>query len=216
MSRRSSDVALTTGRTAVVLGASGRAIRGRGLHLPVIAALALGSTSIVTDSYGAQVLLAVTVVLACALQSAIDDPERSILEATPSSLARRALNRVAAAAVLVVPVWLVVAVTLGRRAHPIPPYALGLQVLTVWTMAVAVAMCVWRASASTTPSYVASPVLLGLVLVGQVLPPRWQMFNVQPWGPPWIAAHIRWCSLLLIAIALLVLLLSDEFARRPG
>jgi hypothetical protein len=196
--------------------ASARAVRGPGLRLPVLAALLLlAAIPVVAESYTAQMLPAVTVVLAFALQSALDDPERSILAAAPCSLARRSLTRVAAVTLRVVPLWVAAATLVRRRVGTVPFDALGLQALTIWTVGVAVAVWVWRASGATTPSYVAAPVLLGMVLVGHVLPARWQVFEAQPWGPPWVAAQLRWCALLLVGTASLVLLLADDMDRRP-
>jgi hypothetical protein len=206
--RRSSEDA------AAVFGASLRAVRGPGIHLPVTAALVLVvSTVTVTGSYGLHVLAAVAVVLGLALQSAVDDPERSILAAAPYPLATRVLNRVAAVVSFAAPVWLVAAAVIRWQLPAAPLRALTLQTLALWAVAVMVALCVWRASASTTPSYIASPLFLGVVLAGNVLPPRWQMFDAQQWGPPWVAAQLRWCALLLFAAGVIALLLDDP--NRP-
>ena len=205
--------------SGVVLVASARAVDGAGLRLPVAAALVLVAvTSTVTDSYGVQVLGAVGVLLAFTLQAAVDDPERSILAAAPYSLGSRSLHRVVASATLAVPVWLVAAGTVEWRTPSAPVAALGLQAVVIWCLAVAIGAGVWRASASPSPSYVASPVLLGLVLVAHVLPRRWQIFDAQAWGPPWIAAQLRWCGLLLLAIGLVILLLTEPMValtKRP-
>lgn len=197
-----------------LFAASAHAVRNRGIGAPAIAAILLSmSTWSARGSHGNQILLAVTAVLGLVLQSAVDDPGRFISEATPYTLARRTLNRVAAASAVVLPVWLVTAVALRWQTHSPPVLAVGLQTLTLWAFAVVVAMVVWRVSASTTPSYVASPALLATVLAGYVLPPRWQLFGAQEWGPPWVAAQLRWCALLTIAVAALSLLLSDPMTR---
>lgn len=196
--------------TPVVLAASARAVDGAGLRLPVAAALVLvAATSAVTDSYGVQVLGAVGVLLGFALQAAVDDPERSILAAAPYSLASRSLHRVAVATALALPVWLVAAGVARVHTSSIPVASMALQVVVIWGLAVAIGVGVCRASPSPSPSYLATPVLLGLVLIAHVLPRQWQIFDAQPWGPPWIAAQLRWCGLLLVAVGLVTLLLRE-------
>jgi hypothetical protein len=210
---------LTARRTAtaraVLLAASARAVRGHGTRLPVIAALVfLCLIPAIAQPYVPLALPAVTVVLAFALQVAIDDPARSILAATPYSPARRSLNRVAAVAVIVVPIWLIVAAVVQLRVGTPPAWSSGLQAVSIWTTGLAVAVGASRTSASTTPSYRASPFLVGMVLVAHALPPSWQMFDAQPWGPPWTAAQLRWLATLMIAVGLLTVSLSDPMSRR--
>jgi len=201
--------------TGVVLGASLRGVRGARVGVPVVAALVpVASTFVVTESYDSQMLLAVTVILGFALQAAVDDPERSILAAAPYALASRTLGRVAAASSFTLPVWLLAVAVTRWHLATMPFTALVVQTATLWLVAVVVAMSAWRVSTSPNPSYVATPVLLAMVLLATLLPPQWRMFDAQQWGPPWIAAQLRWCAVLTLAAGLLALLLADPMT--PG
>jgi len=200
---------------AVLLRASLRGVRGAGVGVPVVAALVLvASTFAVTESYGSPLLLAVTVILGFALQAAVDDPERSILAAAPCALPRRTLSRVAAAGSFTLPVWLLAAAVTRWHLAATPVPALVLQTATLWVVGVVVAMSAWRASDSPHPSYIAAPVLLAMVLVGTLLPPQWRMFDAQQWGPPWLAAQLRWCAVFSASVGVLALLLTDPMTSR--
>lgn len=199
-----------------LLRASARAVYGQGIGLPVGAAILLVAlTYPVLDSYGSQVLTGVTAILAFGLVCAVDDPAAGILAATPYSPTRRSLCRITAAVAVLVPVWLAAAAVVAVRADGLSMRMLGLEALTLWTLAVAVALGVGRASSSVAPSYVATPVLLGVILAAGNLPPGWEMFDAQPWGPPWIAAQLRWLAALLTASAVAAMLLRDPLDRQP-
>jgi hypothetical protein len=199
-----------------LFAASARAVLGRAVDVPLLAALALtAATWPVLDSYGPQVLIAVAVVLAFALISAIDDPEGPVLDATPYSPTRRSLFRVGAAGAAVVPVWLVAAVAVAWRTDRVSIPVLGLQTAALWAVGVAVAVGVRRVSASVSPSYVSTPVLLSVTLALDALPRGWQMFDAQAWGPPWIATQLRWLAVLAVAVALVTLLLRDAMDHHP-
>jgi hypothetical protein len=200
--------------SAQLFRASARATYSRALGLPLLAALALtAATWRVLDAYGAQILIGVAVVLGSALVSAIDDPEGLILDATPYSTTRRTLFRIAAAGAAVVPVWLVAAAAVAWRTDGASIPVLSLQTAALWAVGVGVALTVRRVSASVTPSYVATPVLLSVTLAGDALPRGWQMFDAQSWGPPWIASQLRWSAVLVVAVALTTLLLTDAMDR---
>jgi hypothetical protein len=199
-----------------LFAASARAVYDQAVGLPVIAALVLiGATWRILDAYGAQVLIGVAVVLGFALVSAIDDPERSILAATAYSPTRRSLFRVAAAVAIITPLWLAAAAAVAWRADGVPIRTLALQTATLWAVGVAVAVTVSYASASVSPSYIATPALLALTLAADALPRGWQMFNAQTWGPPWAAAQLRWTAVLALAFAVIALLLRDPMDQRP-
>jgi hypothetical protein len=196
--------------STALFAASARAVFGRAVDVPLLAALALtAATWSVLDSYGPQVLIAVAVVLAIALISAIDDPEGPVLDATPYSPTRRSLFRVGAAGAVVVPVWLLAAAAVAWRTDKVSIPVLSLQTAALWAVGVAVAVGVRRASASVSPSYVATPLLLSVTLALDALPRGWQMFDAQPWGPPWIATQLRWLAVLIIAVPLVIFLLRD-------
>jgi hypothetical protein len=61
-------------------------------------------------------------------------------------------------------------------------------------------------------------VLLAGALVVNGLPRGWALMAQQTWGPPWLAAHLRWAAVLLAGVGLAALLLRDAFDRRrePG
>jgi hypothetical protein len=67
-----------------------------------------------------------------------------------------------AAGTEVVPGWLVAAVAVARRAERVSIPVLSLQTAALSALGVAVAVGVRRASASVSPSYVATPVLLSV------------------------------------------------------
>jgi hypothetical protein len=199
-----------------LLAASARAVWHRAFGAPVTAALVLLAASWpVLGTHGPQVLIAVTVVLAFALLAAVDDPAGPVLAASPYSLTRRCMYRLAAAVAIAAPVWLLAAATVAWRADGISVRAFALQAAALWTIGVGIALYVWRSSASVSPSYVAGPVLLSVTMGSDALPRGWQLFNAQTWGPPWIAAQLRWTALLVLAVALIMLLLRDALDRRP-
>jgi hypothetical protein len=198
-----------------LFAASARAVCRSTVSTSLAAVALLVASSPVLASYGSQVLIAVGIILAFALVAAVDDPAGPVLAASPYSLTRRCLYRLAAAGAVAAPVWLVAAVAVAWRAELSAIPTLALQTLALWIVGVGIALCVWRVSASVAPSYVAAPVLVCLTLALDALPRGWQLFNAQSWGPPWVAAQLRWIAVLVFAVSVTGLLLRDAMDQRP-
>jgi hypothetical protein len=47
-----------------------------------------------------------------------------------------------------------------------------------------------------------------------MLPTAWSVIRIQPWGPPWQAALIRWVALGTLAAAVVAGAWRDPFTRR--
>ena len=148
--------------TAVVA----RAVSRRAVGLPVAGALVLVlATSPVLDTWADAVLRACALLLAVAAAAAVDEPDARLLDASPTSFARRVLLRLAVVAVVVVPAAVaVLAWTAGWGGSVSGQIGLELAVLVLAAVAVAAALRRWTTVAE--PAVLVGPVLLlGLLLV---------------------------------------------------
>lgn len=190
--------------------ASARALRRDAVGGPVVVAalLALLTLPVIDDGYALQVLRGVGVVLGLAVVVAVDDPAGTVLAASPFSAARRTLARVAVVLAVAVPVWCGAAGLVAWRAD-VPVAGVALETAGWWTLGLALSAGIWRRSGTLSPSFVAGPVLLGLVLAADGLPRGWALLAGQTWGPPWEAAHLRWLAVLLAGAGLVAWALRD-------
>lgn len=178
-----------------------------GLLMPVVAFSALDGPAAVT------VLRWTGVVLAAGWLCAIDDPVGEVLAASPFARRRRSLARLAAAAVVILPTWAVVAGLVQWRQPSIPVLGFGVEALAHAAVGVAIAAALRAWRDMHCPSQLA---VLGLLAVEAVITslPRWYALNAgQTWGPPWEAAQLRWTALILLGTAVLWSALADPLAR---
>jgi hypothetical protein len=184
----------------------------RGVALQLGAAVALvGATLAGLDQDGTagQVLLGVAVLLAATLALAVDEPGAEALEATPAPFAVRVAHRLVLLCAVAVPLWLLALAVVALRGADVPVRMLTLQALTLVVLAVAVAAALRRWRRMPEPGLVAAPVLVGFLVAAHQLPRSLTLMPSQPWGPPWHAAQLRWAAVLLAALAVLLIGLSD-------
>ena len=223
-----------TTATGVVPPGAGRRLPGRGRrHLPALAAmtrldvrsLPLRSVRLqlaaavalvvvtlrVLDSAGAatQVLQGVALLLAATLALAVDEPGAEVLDATPTSFARRVGRRLVTPAVLAVVLWLLALAVVWLRGADVPALLLTLQASALLALGLAVPAGLRRWRRMEEPGLVAGPVLLGFLLAVDQLLPSLVPVALQSWWQTVGAEHLRWAGVLVAASAVLLVGLSD-------
>ena len=178
------------------------------LLLPVVMIGVLDSGDLLT------VLRWEGVLAACVLIAAVDDPSGEVLAAAPYSRAARVGARLAVALGIGVPLWALAGVLAHLREPSLPVLALAVEALALSAVGIAVAIGLrcWRDL--HRPSQLAAIVLLATyAALGAA--PRWYALEVaQTWGPPWVAAHLRWSALAVLGGAVVVAALRDPLDRR--
>lgn len=166
-----------------------------------------------------QVLQGVAVVLAATLAVAVDEPGAEVLDATATPFAVRVGRRLVLLCCLAVPLWLLALGVVALRGADVTARMLSLQAVALLALALAVVSGLRRWRRMTEPSIVAGPVLIAFFIAVGQLPRPLALMPLQPWGPPWEVAHLRWAAVLLAALSVLALGLSDpataSLRRRP-
>src|SRR5205823_3459204 len=91
-----------------------------------------------------QVLRGVAMLLAVGLVTAADDPSGEVLAASPYGLGVRTMTRVAVAAAVTAPAWLLSATVVAIRAPGTPIAALSLEAAAIALLGVALATALRR------------------------------------------------------------------------
>jgi hypothetical protein len=184
---------------------------------PVLAPLGVALLLVVgtvpwLDTHGVQVLHGVAVLAACALAGATDDPAAEVVAAAPYPRWVRTGARLATATALTMPVVVLAVLLTELRNGQTPLLLLGAELLG-FTLVGATIGAVLRARGMAMPAYPAVVAVLVLAVLVRQLPRTWLLVDVQPWGPPWEAALVRWSAFTLLAVALLSLALRDPWER---
>lgn len=202
---------------AALLESSARALPRRAVSLHVAAALALlATTASALDDEGTAVLVlrGVALLLAAALALAVDEPSAVLLDATPTSLARRLAARLGVLGLLLLAVWGLALALATARGSEVPMAALTLELGGLATLGLATAAVLRRWWQVFEPAVVIGPVLFAVLVVVYHLPRRFGLIEGQLWGPPWEAAHLRWTAVLVASLSLLILGLADPATAR--
>jgi hypothetical protein len=166
-----------------------------------------------------QVLLGVAVLLAATLALAVDEPGAEVLDATATPFAVRVAHRVLLLCAVAAPLWLLALAVVALRGADVPVRMLSLQALTLVALGVAVAAALRRWRRMAEPGLVAGPVLVGFLVAAYQLPRSLTLMPLHPGDPSWHAAQLRWTAVLLVALAVLLIGLSDPATasglRRP-
>lgn len=96
----------------------------------------------------------------------------------------------------------------------IPTQGVALQMLALVLVGPAIGFAVWACGDMRQPTYAAMAGVLCVSLAFLLLPTGWAVINVQPWGPPWEAALIRWTALVCLGVATVATAWRDPFTRR--
>lgn len=211
-----------------LLPATCRATAWRPLHLAGLVAVALAATvHRVPDPAFAELigpLRFAAVASAVGAAGALDDPTRPHLDGTPVSLAARQSLRLLVVAAATLCWWVAALATVA--AHPaaraaalegsaLPIVALTIELVTLLLIAWAVAAVVVRrrggsGAVAGAGAAVATPVLLLFA------PERWGLLAGDPGAAGadvWIAAHLRWLGVALLAATVLASALRDPAGR---
>jgi hypothetical protein len=139
--------------------------------LPLLGALVLLlAATPVLDRWSVAVLRGVALLLALAAAACVDEPEARLLDASPTSFARRVMARGAVVCLLVLPVAVAAAVWTALAGGEVPGgYWQYLAVLVVAGLAVSAALRRWTALAE--PAVVTGPLLVAGLLAAGFLGP---------------------------------------------
>lgn len=202
---------------ATLVRASWLAVRRPMLVVPLAAALLLlAATLPVQDRHPALVLHGLAVLLAAACAAGTDDPAGEVVAASPYPLGVRAGLRLGLVAVVAAPVWLVGLRVVQHRGGDLPAGVLTLEMAGLAAVAVSVGAGLRTWTGRLYPSYLAVVGTVVAALSAYSAPERWQLVDVQPWGPPLEAAMVRWAAVLLLAAGVLWAALRDPLASTPG
>lgn len=156
----------------------------------------------------------VAVVLAAGAVFVLDDAAAATVAASPTPLWWRRMLRYVVAAVFVLPAW--VAVLAYAHTHqpelPWPRVTLELTVLATFGFAVGGTAIRWLDAGD--PGTAAALSVLGFTFIGAELPQRLALFDVpdlQPWPP----STLRWVTVLVAAVVVLVVTTRDPARARP-
>lgn len=188
-----------------LIKASSRVVVQPQVLVPTIAAvlLALAATPFLDAGNAHQVRTGVATLLACALAATAEDPAGEVTAASPHPPRVRCGVRLLLGLALVLPVAIL---TLTLIAHQVDgairtPGA-AVQMLAILAVGPAIGFAVWAWGDMTHPSYAAMTGVLCCCLAMLLLPTSWSVIKVQPWGPPWEAAMVRWCAMLCLGAAI--------------
>ena len=182
--------------------------------LGVALLLTLATVPYLDAGYAEQVRIGVATLLACALAATAEDPATEVTAATPRARWARCGARLglgfALAAPVVIVTWLLIDQADAAAATP----GLAVQTLALLAIGPAVGFGVWAWSDAARPTYAAMVGVLCSSLALWLLPATWSVIQVQPWGPPWEAAMIRWSALILLTGAVVATAWRDPLTRR--
>jgi hypothetical protein len=202
--------------TGDLLGASWRAVARPTLLLPAGAAalLTLLTAPILSGGNVDQVRVGVATLLAAALAATAEDPAGEVAAAAPRPRWVRCGARLLLGLVVAVPVAIASLILVAHRLDVAPTGGLLLQTLALLLIGPAVGFGVWAWGDTAQPAYAAMAGVLCIALALWVLPAGWSVIAVQPWGPPWQAALIRWAALLALTAAIVASAWRDPVDRR--
>lgn len=149
----------------------------------------------------------------------LDDPAGSTVGATPRSLARRRMLRVALALPLLCVVW-AGSLWYATAAHdawfgPDTRAALSVQFAAMLALTLAASATALRVMPDEHGGWTGVVVLFTLLGAVYWLPERWTLLAVAGDGA-WGAVQQRWAALLALAVCALVWASRDPAARRRG
>jgi hypothetical protein len=193
--------------TARELLRTGRLLQSlRLVPLGIGAATVIG-VAVANSVGGVGPLRAVALILALGSGLALDDAAAATLQASPYPLVRRVGLRIACTLAFVAPLW---TIAVGRQ-RPGVALAAGLTVELAAGLAVVWAAGAWaRRRGIHEPGAATAPVLLALVFFGALFP-RTRLLAGP--GPYWLAGHVSWAAVLVLATAVLALATRDPAAR---
>jgi hypothetical protein len=148
----------------------------------------------------------------------LDDAAGATVAASPRSLARRRMLRIALALPLLCGVW-AASLSYATTAHgallgPDARAALSMQFAAMLTLTLAASAIALRVTADAHGGWTAIVVPFTLLGAALTLPKRWALLAL-PGDDAWHAAQQRWAALLALGVLLLTLASRDPAARNP-
>jgi hypothetical protein len=181
--------------------------------LPAIVAGVAGAALVIAlhDREAATPLEAVAILLASAAGFALDDPAAEILAASPTTLRRRRITRLALLGSPIVLAWFALVVWQGPASWA-ETWALTAMFAGLLGLSLSIAGVAARRSPSGRGGVVAAPGLFVLLIASTLIPPRWRPLPMGDVPGGWTPIYIRWC--VAAAIGLLVSLWSSRDPAR--
>jgi len=176
--------------------------------------LALATAPFLDGGNADKVRIGVATLLACALAATAEDPAGEVAAAAPRPRWVRCGARLIFGLALAVPVAIASLALIAYRTGVAPTGGLMLQTLALVIVGPAVGFGVWAWGDATQPTYAAMVGVLCISLALWILPTGWSVIAVQPWGPPWQAALIRWAALLGFTSAIVASAWRDPANQR--
>jgi hypothetical protein len=177
--------------------------------LPLIAAWIVGTAVVVLlrEREAASTLQAVAILFACGAGYAFDDPAAELLTASPTSLLRRRIARLALVLPPTVAIWLVLVGVQGP-ASGAELWALVALFAGLLGLSLSIAGVAERRSPAGRGGIVAAPALFVLLVASSLVPPRWRPLPMGDVPGGWGPIYLRWSA--AAAIGLFVLLWSSR------
>ncbi len=152
--------------------------------------------------------------LACAWLAAVDEPSTEVANASPHPGAVRLAHRVGAVGLVVVPVWTAASVLVRWRDPGVPTASLTLEFVSLSVVGVAIAAGLRARRHGDPQAHLAAAALVVGFGAAQAMPRWYALFAGQTWGPPFVAAHLRWAAVLLLGTAIIAAAVRDPLERR--
>jgi hypothetical protein len=177
--------------------------------LPLIAAWIVGVAVIILlrEREAATPLQAVAILFACGAGYAFDDPAAELLAASPTSLVRRRIARLALVLPPTVAIWLVLVGVQGP-ASGAELWALVALFAGLLGLSLSIAGVAERRSPAGRGGIVAAPALFLLLVASSIVPPRWRPLPMGDVPGGWTPIYLRWSA--AAATGLFVLLWSSR------
>lgn len=200
--------------TGSLFQASWRVVAQPPVLVPTGAAvlLALATTPFVSVGNAHQVRLGVATLLTCALAATAEDPAGEVAAASPYPRRVRCGVRLLLGLALVLPVAILSLTLIEHQVDAIRTPGTAVQMLAVVAVGPAIGFAVWAWVDMAQPSYAAMAGVLCFVLSLLLLPTTWSVIKVQPWGPPWEAAMVRWSAMVCLGAAMVASTWRDPAA----
>jgi hypothetical protein len=176
--------------------------------------LTLATVPFLSAGNAHQVRTGVATLLACALAGTAEDPAGEVAAASPRPRWLRCGTRLLLGLALALPMAILSLALVEQQVGVIPTQGAAVQLLAVLMIGPAIGFAVWAWGDMAQPTYAAMAGVLCFSLALLLLPTGWTVIKVQPWGPPWEAALIRWVALVALSAAIVATAWRDPFTRR--
>ncbi len=186
------------------------AIRWSPLRIAAVASIAI--VVALRNGSAAKPMEVVSILIASAVGFVFDDSAADLLDASPSSLLRRRLGRVACVIGPAVGLWAAL-FWLQGPASASEGWALTAMFAGLLGLSLGIAGTASRRLAPGRGGLAVGPTLLGTLIVSTTFPPRWRPLPMGDIPGGWAAIDLRWTAAATVGSALFLWSSRDRASR---